>query len=200
MSLERVEFFAKGAQNRGRTDHTLACTLHWPKVGTQAKTYARTVEMDGMSRAYGKGDWVDAILFRESVQPPTAVTFQLSAPLSSDALTKALNAILKAGLAAAGDAAEAVVPAKGLGKVASAPFDAYATAATNRSPSVLGQGTLAIDEALLAEPGSHAVSLRATRDIVRAPSKANRSAAAPSRVVVKKGGEVARLIVRVAPG
>ena len=105
IALERVEFAAKGAQNRARTDHTLTCTLHWPKPGTQAKTYARTVEMDGMVREYGAGEWVDAVLFRDTVQPPTAVTFQLSVPLASEALAKALNAILKAGLAAAGDLA-----------------------------------------------------------------------------------------------
>ena len=53
--IERIEFLTKGAGgNRARTEHTLACTLHWPKPGTQAKTYARAVEMDGMSRDYAQ--------------------------------------------------------------------------------------------------------------------------------------------------
>ena len=74
--MERIEFLTKGSGgNRARTEHTLACTLHWPKPGTQAKTYARAVEMDGMSRDYAEGEWLDAVLLRDTVQPPMAVTF-----------------------------------------------------------------------------------------------------------------------------
>ena len=198
--LKRIEFKTKGASgNRARTEHSLACTLHWPKPGTQAKTWARAVEMDGMARDYGAGEWLDAVLFRDTVQPPAAATFQLSVPLASDALSKALGAILKAALTVAGDFAESAMPTKAAGKIATAPFDAWASSATNRSPAVLGQGVLPLDAALLAQGGERTVPLLAVRDVVRTLPGSGRSSAPRTRRVAAKGDEVARLTLAVEP-
>jgi len=198
--LKRIEFTTKGAGgSRARTEHSLACTLHWPKAGTQAKTYARIVEMDGMARDYGEGDWIDAVLFRDTLQPPTAVTFQLSVPLASEAVSKAVGAILKAAFAAAGDVAASLSPTKAAGKVAAAPFDAWASTMTNRSAAVLGQATLPLDDELLAAGGERIVPLRATREITRSVPGSGRSAAPRTRRVAAKGDEVARLVLEIVP-
>ena len=199
--LRRIEFATKGASGqKARTEHTLASTLHWPRYGTQSKTVARPVEMDGMSRDYGPEDWADAILFKESIQPPSAVTFQLSVPLASDALAKALGAILKAGLTVAGDFAESLMPSKGLGKIASAPFDAFATAATNRAEGVLGQGTLLLDEALLEKECEVEVELRAPRNIVKTSAATRRNGYTPrEKKLVAKGDVTARLFLVLTP-
>ena len=198
--IERIEFLTKGAGgNRARTEHTLACTLHWPKPGTQAKTYARAVELDGMARDYGEGEWLDAVLLRDTVQPPCAVTFQLSVPLSSDTVSKAVGAILKAALGVAGDFVEGAMPTKSAGKVATAPFDAVASTMTNRSAAVLGQGSLPLDDALLAAGGERAVPLLAVRDLEKKTSAAGRSATTRTRRIASKGDEVARLLLEFIP-
>ena len=198
--LKRIEFKTKGAGgNRAKTEHSLACTLHWPKPGTQARTYARAVEMDGMARDYGEGDWLDAVLFRDTVQPPAAVAFQLSVPLAPEALAKALGAILKAAFAVAGDFAESAMPSKAAGKLATAPFDAWASTMTNRSAAVLGQGVLALDAALLAQGGERTVPLLAVRDLVKDAPGSGRSQAARPRRIAAKGDEVARLALSFEP-
>ena len=198
--LKRIEFKTKGqVTSRARTEHTLACTLHWPKAGTQAKTWARAVEMDGVARDFGEADWVDAVLFRDSVAPPSAVTFQLSVPLSSDAVSKAIGAILKAALGVAGDFVEGSMPTKSAGKVATAPFDALASTMTNRAAAVLGQGSLPLDDALLAGGGERAVPLLAVRDIERKATSAGRSSATRVRHLAAKGDEVARLLLEFVP-
>ncbi len=198
--LKRIEFKTKGQGTaRARTEHTLACTLHWPKPGTQAKTYARAVEMDGMARDYGAGEWLDAVLLRDTVQPPCAVTFQLSVPLSSDTVSKAVGAILKAALGVAGDFVEGAMPTKSAGKVATAPFDAVASTMTNRSAAVLGQGSLPLDDALLAAGGERAVPLLSVRDIAKTAPGSGRSAAPRTRRIASKGDEVARLLLEFIP-
>ena len=199
--LVRVEFLRKGAANRAKTDHTLAATLLWPRVGIASKTYARAVSLDGMARDYGEDDWAEAILFKESVQPPSALSFQLSVPLSSDALSKALGAILKAAFTVAGDAAEAAAPTKGAGKVATAPFDAFATLAANRSASVLAQGLLPLDEALLDRGGERTVELVSPRDVVREEGAAAGGKGRPARrrVLLAKGAVAARLTISFRP-
>ena len=198
--LKRIEFKTKGQGTaRSRTEHTLACTLHWPRAGTQAKTWARAVEMDGMARDYGEADWIDAVLFRDTVAPPTAVTFQLSVPLSSDAVSKAVGAILKAALGVAGDFVEGAMPTKSAGKIATAPFDALASTMTNRSAAVLGQGSLPLDDALLAGGGERAVPLLAVRDLVRETPGSGRSSAPRTRRLAAKGDEVARLLLEFVP-
>lgn len=198
--LERIEFKVKGpGANRPRTEHTLACTLHWPKPGTQSKTYARAVEMDGMARDYGEGEWLDAVLLRDTVQPTCAATFQLSVPLASDAVSKAVGAILKAAFNVAGDFVGDAMPAKSAGKVAAAPFDAIASTMTNRSPAVLGQGALPLDDALLAQGGRRVVELRAVRDIEKAVPGGGRSAPSRKRRVAAKGDVVALLTLVFEP-
>ena len=198
--IERIEFLTKGAGgNRARTEHTLACTLHWPKPGTQAKTYARAVEMDGMARDYAEGEWLDAVLLRDSVQPPTAVTFQLSVPLASDTVSKAVGAILKAAFNVAGDWVADAMPTKSAGKVAAAPFDAVASTMTNRSAAVLGQGSLPLDDALLAQGGRRVVELRAVRDIVKTAAGGGRGPSSRTRRIAAKGDVVARLSLVFEP-
>lgn len=198
--MERIEFLTKGAGgNRARTEHTLAGTLHWPKPGTQAKTYARAIEMNGMARDFAAGEWLDAVLLRDTAQPPMAATFQLSVPLASDAVSKAVGAILKAALNAAGDWAGDAMPTKSAGKVAAAPFDAVASTMTNRSAAVLGQGSLPLDDALLAQGGRRTVELRAVRDIGRTVAGGGRGGSSRTRRIASKGDVVARLALVFEP-
>ena len=198
--MERIEFLTKGAGgNRARTEHTIASTLHWPKPGTQARTYARAVEANGMARDFAADEWLDAVLLRDTVQPPMAATFQLSVPLASDTVSKAVGAILKAALGVAGDWVGDAMPTKSAGKVAAAPFDAVASTMTNRSAAVLGQGSLALDDRLLAQGGRRTVDLRAVRDIVRTVGGGARSQTARTRRVAAKGDVVARLALVFEP-
>ncbi len=122
---------------------------------------------------------------RRPVQPPTAVTFQLSVPLASDTVSKAVGAILKAAFNVAGDWVADAMPTKSAGKVAAAPFDAVASTMTNRSAAVLG--------------GRRVVELRAVRDIEKTASGGGRGPSSRTRRIAAKGDVVARLSLVFEP-
>ena len=200
--LVRFEFLSKGSEAlSAHTRHVLSSVVHWPRYAYQTRVTAREVEMDGARREYAGADWIDAILFKESVQLPSAVTFKLSVSLSRDVVSKIVAATVRAGLGALGDAAQAAAPNALLGKVATAPFDALATLAGNAAdPDELGRASLLFDELLLSSGGERELEFIAAEEVVARPVSApaaSGSVAATRRrkVVVRKGAVVARAVV-----
>ena len=198
--LVRFEFLSKGAEAlSSHTRHVLSSVVHWPRYAYQTRVTARELEVDGASREYAEKDWIDAVLFKESVQLPSAVTFKLSAALTRDVVSKIVAATAKAGLGALGDAAQAAVPVPLLGKVATAPFDALAALAGNATdPDELGRASLLFDETLLSSGGERELEFVAAEEIATRPSSAPASSGAATRrrkVVVRKGSVVARAVV-----
>ena len=120
-------------------------------------------------------------------------------PLGSDTVSKAVGAILKAAFNVAGDWVADAMPTKSAGKVAAAPFDAVASTMTNRSAAVLGQGSLPLDDALLAQGGRRVVELRAVRDIVKTAAGGGRGPTSRTRRIAAKGDVVARLALVFEP-
>ena len=200
--LVRFEFLSKGSEAlSAHTRHVLSSVVHWPRYAYQMRTTSRELDAAGPLREYSAADWIDAVLFKESVQLPSAVVFKLSVPLSRDVVSKIVAASARAGLGALGDMAQAAAPTALLGKVATAPLDALATLAGNASdPEELGRASLLFDEELLSKGGERELVFVAEDDIsaVRAAAPASAGGSAASRrrkTVVKKGAAVARATV-----
>ena len=157
--LVSFEFADKGsaAALRKTTEHTLCSTVHWPRYAYQQRVVARKLEIDGARREYGEADWIDAVLFKESLQLPSAVTFSVSVPLAPEAVAKVLGALAKVAGSALGDLAEAAAPTKVSGKLAASPFDTLGAILASADPSPLGEGSLLLDEELLARGGERTV-------------------------------------------
>lgn len=198
--LVKIEFFDKGIASalRKTTAHTLTSVLHWPRYTYQQRIVARKVEVEGAARSYAPEDWIDAALFKESLQLPSAVTFRISVPLAADAVAKALAAAAKAAAVALGDIVEAAAPAKSVGKVAAAPLDAIGAVLAGVEPGILGEGSLIFDDELLSRGGERAVELRAPATVERRVAAGGKSASR-SKVVRRRGDVVARLVVAFVP-
>ncbi|MBR1608844.1 MAG: hypothetical protein IJ678_04430 [Kiritimatiellae bacterium] len=199
--LERVEFADKGtaAALRRKTVHSLVSVVHWPRYAYQQRVVARKIEIDGSSRDYGEGDWIDAVLFKESLQLPCAVTFGVSVPLAPDAVAKTLGALAKVAMGVAGDLAEAAAPTKSAGKIASSPFDTLGAILAGTDASTLGEGSMFFDEELLSKGGTRTVGLRATEDVSKPVASAGKAAPARRRTVRRAGDLVATIRVAVRP-
>ncbi|MBQ7666693.1 MAG: hypothetical protein IJS46_01720 [Kiritimatiellae bacterium] len=198
--LVRFEFLSKGGEALSSSSrHVLVSEVHWPRYTYQLRSSARTLEIKGAVREYGENDWIDAVLFKESVQLPSAVSFTLSVPAAPDVVSRVVAAIVKAGLGVVGDVAQEAAPTAGLGKMATAPFDALATLAGSATdPAPLGKASLIFDEALLSRGGERTLEFTAVRDI-----SVQTSAASPNKgpsvrrrkIAVRKGDTVARAVV-----
>lgn len=191
--LVRLEFLSKGTEAlSAKTRHALVSTVHWPRYAYQARTTAREVEISGAVREYAASDWIDAVLFKESVQLPSAVTLSLSVPLSGDAVAKIVAATAKAGAAMLGDLAQDAAATAALGKIATAPFDALATILGGATdPAELGRASLLFDEELLSVGGERTLEFVAREDVVSRQSSSPASTAARRRKTVLRKGAVA---------
>ena len=198
--LVRIEFSDKGTSSalRKTTAHTLTSVLHWPRYTYQQRIVARKVEVDGAARSYAPEDWIDAVLFKESLQLPSAVTFRVSVPLAADAVAKALAATAKAAAVALGDVVEAAAPTKAVGKVAAAPLDAIGAILAGVEPDTLGEGSLLFDEELLARGGERTIELRAPATVEKRIAAAGKSPAR-TKTIRRRGDPVARLVVAFSP-
>lgn len=202
--LVRIEFLSKGGEPvSAKTRHLLSSTVHWPRYAYQARTTAREVEISGAVREYGAGDWIDAILFKESVQLPSAATFKLSVPVSRDEAAKAVAAAARAGMTVFGNIVEAAAPTAVLGKVATAPVDALASMLGNATdPGELGRASILFDEPLIRDGGERTLEFKAEEAVETRVAASPTSTGAGTRrrkTVVRKGAVVARAVVAFDP-
>jgi len=199
-TLVRVALSTKGGESlASKTRHTLSATLVWPRVGIASRSYARAVELPGAERAFGEADWTDAILFKETMQPPTALELQLTVPLRDDKVAALLTAFAKAAVKRVADEAEDAVPF--VGDLVAAPIDAVAGLLAKQADLVLGKGTLPLRfDADLATGREIEVPLFAPRAIT-AESGSSRSRTAPARkrTVVRAGERVGTVVLRFDP-
>lgn len=198
--LVRIEFADKGtvAALRRTTTHTLTSVLHWPRYTYQQRVVARKVEVEGSVREYSDSDWIDAALFKESLQLPSAVTFSVSVPLAPDAVAKVLSALAKTAGGVLGDLFEGAAPTKSAGKMAAAPFDTLGAILAGSDPSTLGEGSLVFDDELLSRGGERTIELKAPSDVSKAVAAGGKSAAR-SRLIRRRGDVVARIVVAFQP-
>lgn len=198
--LVRVEFTDKGvaAALRKTTLHTLESVLHWPRYTYQQRVVARKIEIEGPSRDYAESDWIDAALFKESLQLPSAVTFRVSVPLAPDAVAKVLSALAKVAGGVVGDLFESAAPTKAAGKLVSSPFDTLGSILAGTDPSTLGEGSLLFDEELVSRGGIRTIELKAPFDVSK-PVAAGGKSQPRTRLIRRKGDVVARIVVAFRP-
>ena len=198
--LVRFEFLSKGGGALSSPSrHVLSSAVHWPRYAYQLRSTSRELAVDGAVREYGESDWIDAVLFKESVQLPSAVSFAVSVGAPAEIVSKVVAAVVKAGVAAIGDMAQASAATPALGKIATAPFDAVAALAGNATePATLGRAALLFDEELLSRGGERELVFTAPEDVavVRVAAQTGKGPGARRRkVVVRKGDAVARATV-----
>ena len=199
-TLVRVTLSNKGGDAlSAKTRHTLSATLVWPRTGIAARSYARAVELPGAERTYGEADWTDAILFKETVQPPTALELQLTVPLRDDTIAALLTAFAKAAVKRVADEVEDAVPF--VGDLAAAPIDAVAGLLAKQSDLALGKGTLPLrSDADLATGVEREVPLFAPRAItVASTGSRSRTGPARRRTIVRAGERVGTVVLRFDP-
>ncbi len=199
-TLVRVTLLTKGAESlSSKTRHTLCATLVWPRVGIASRAYARSVDLPGAERAYGAADWTDAILFKETLQPPTALELQLTVPLGDEKAAALLAAFAKAAVKRVADEVEDAVPL--VGDLVAAPIDAFANLLAKQPDLALGRGLLPLAaDADLAAGREVEVPLFAPRAITE-QSNASRSRSAPprKRTLVRAGEHVGAVVLRFDP-
>ena len=199
-TLLRVALSSKGGDApSAKTRHTLSATLVWPRTGIASRAYARAVELPGAERAYGEADWTDAILFKETVQPPTALELQLTVPLRDDKIAALLTAFAKAAVKRVADEAEDAVPF--VGDLVAAPIDAFANLLAKQPDLALGRGLLPLAaDADLAAGREVEVPLFSPRAITE-QSNASRSRSGPARrrTIVRAGEHIGAVVLRFDP-
>ena len=199
-TLVRVALLTKGAESlSSKTRHTLSATLVWPRTGIAVRSYARAVELPGAERSYGEADWTDAVLFKETVQAPTALELQLTEPLRDDTISALLTAFAKAAVKRVADEAEDAVPF--VGDLVAAPIDAFAGLLAKQADLVLGKGLLSLrTDADLATGVEREVPLFAPRAItVASTGSRSRSGPARRRTIVRAGERVGAVVIRFDP-
>lgn len=199
--LESIRFLKKnGSSPSSKTRHLLTGTAVWPRTGIPSRSYSVEINA-GENKVYGKEEWADAILFKETLQAPTALKFQLTVPLPP-AFFDTLKAQLAKTLAKeSADLVEDAVPGLA-GQMLSVPVDWLGAYLASASPDVLGEGILLLDEKMLSDGGRFSIELKAPSTRYR---EGNRAKSGPGggkvsirRKVVSAGETIANLNLKLS--
>ncbi|MGN0844781.1 MAG: hypothetical protein ACI4QT_06130 [Kiritimatiellia bacterium] len=198
--LQSIQFIKKnGVRPSTETRQLLTSTAVWPRTGIPSRSYSMEIKA-GECKVYEQDDWIHGILFKETLQAPTAIKLQLTVPLAP-AFFDSLKAQLSKALAKeAGKIVEDSVPGL-MGEMLGVPVDWLGAYLASASPEILGEGVLLLDEKALSDGGSFSIELKAPSTRYREENRA-KSGPGGGKVSIRRkaataGETVAKLTLKL---
>ncbi|MGN0844491.1 MAG: hypothetical protein ACI4QT_04635 [Kiritimatiellia bacterium] len=200
--LESIQFIKKnGVRPSTETRHLLTGTAVWPRTGIPSRSYSVEIKA-GESKDYAQADWIQSILFKETLQAPTALKVQLTVPLAPEFFDSLKTQLAKVLAKETGKLVEDSVPGL-MGDLLSVPVDWLGAYLASASPDILGEGILSLDEKTLSNGGSFTIELKAPstryREENRAKSGPGGGKVSIRRKVATAGETVAKLTLKLYP-
>ncbi|OVE75350.1 hypothetical protein BVX97_04935 [bacterium E08(2017)] len=191
--LDKVELEHTGSMSSRKGTHVVVVNLIWPRPAIAERSAVKTIKLEGNSAVPGKSEWIDRILFKETVEGPFGITASVTEPLSDGALAKFLSYAGSSLFKIAGGEVEDMMPVPLLGNMAGIPFVFLSKLVKERGEmpaDVIAEGGVS----LKAATGSKAVKkkivipLTVPKNVYRTTGKRGpRSGPARRKVILKEG-------------